>query len=347
MKSFIKVLVLLIFVSQLSNIMAADDIIGTWQGVLAPGPKTSLNIKFNIKKDSTGAYSVTLAIPIKNAIHQVEATSVSYISGKLSFTISQLSASYEGISKDNMAILGQWNQEGKPIPLALFPYSEPHLSQKDMDRLMGSWYGKIQIPLPSGEKGSLTIVYRFEKTPQGEFIGLGDSPDQNSYDIPVSAIEVNNNELTVKVSSLGVEYKGQFQDNDNKIAGEFKQRTLATSLTLAKGIYKAIDLPQETMDLLVGEWNGSIEIPSPDQAVFLTTIFRFEKNEKGDLAGSLTVPEQKLNVPVTSASLSNGKITLKLGGLGEYTGQISKDKMNGKWLQGGVPTSLSLRKKKS
>jgi hypothetical protein len=343
MKYSIRILVLCFAVLKLSALAATGDIVGNWKGLIIAGPQSTLTVKFEITKNETGAYAIAVSSYVKNNVQKYQADSVAYDAGKLSMKIQEMNASYEGNFKDGV-IAGQWKLEGASLPLALFPYNEPRLSEGDMNRLQGSWNGEINMGM------SLAVVFRFAVTPQGEFVGFADSPEQNGYGIPISDIQVKDNELTVKIAAMKVEFKGQI--TDNSISGKFKQTgptgmSKTSSLILAKGEYKATDLPNDIVDLLIGEWSGAFQIQT-DKMIIVTTTFRFTKNEKGDLTGILTVrdPTQQFNRPIIAAKMNNGKITLKAAGIGEYNGQIVNDKIKGEWKQGPETYPLSLKKNK-
>ena len=340
MKSFIKLFVLLITIFQLTNILAAESITGTWQGKLVTTPGSEMTIQFIITLDAKGSYSVVLNSPDEGGVKNVKANSVAYASGVLILDVAELSGSYEGVFKSGK-IDGKWKQEGTSFALIMSPYEKPTLSKKDMDKLLGAWNGKLTIP-----GGSLTVVFRFEMTEKGEFAGFLDSPDQGGYGIPVTDMEMSDGSLSLKIPNIKGEYKGKF--TDNAIVGEFKQLGMPLPLTLKKGEYIGqtykLNLPKETMDQLLGEWNGPLTI----QGLSLTVVFRFEMTKNGEFVGFQDSPDQGAKgIPVTEANLSDGKLTLKITSInGEFKGQLSGDKLVGEWSQMGMKSPLSLKKGK-
>jgi hypothetical protein len=209
------------------------------------------------------------------------------------------------------------------------------LSKEDQEKLLGSWNGKLETP-----GGSLTAVFRFEMTKEGEFVGFMDSPDQGGYNIPVTGIEIEDGTVTIKVSSLQAEYKGKMTGDE--IVGEFKQGPQPLPLTLKKGEYKApvnsLSLSKEAMDQLLGKWQGKL---GP-----LTLVFRFEKTEKGDFVGFLDSPDQGAKgIPITEAALTDGRLELKVKAIGgEFGGQLSGNTLSGEWKQMGQSNPLTLTK---
>jgi hypothetical protein len=340
MKYITKVLTPLMMLFLFTNTFAAEDIVGTWQGNLVSAPGVEMTVQFIISQEADGSYSVTLNSPDEGGIKNVKANLVDYSSGVLKLDVAELSGSYEGVVKEGK-IDGSWKQEGTSLPLALSPYVKPVLAKKDMDKLMGSWNGKLTFP-----GGSLTIVFRFERTEKGEFVGFLDSPDQGGFGIPVTDMEMSEGTLTLKISSIRGEYKGKISDNE--IVGEFSQLGNPLPLNLKKGEYVAqvhkLNLPKETMDQLLGEWSGPLTV----QTTSLTVVFRFEMTKDGEFVGFHDSPDQgSIGIPITEASLSDGKLTLKIASIsGEFKGKISDDKLIGNWSQGIMSSPLTLNKGK-
>ena len=196
MKKLISVVVILFTVLFFNNAMAAENITGTWQGVLAPAPGSELTIQFVITQNDDGSYAVVLNSPDQGAIKDIKATSVVFDSGKLKLDVTDLSGAYEGVLKDGR-FEGNWIQEGASIPFNLKPYEKPVLSRADMEKLAGQWYGPLKVPT-----GDLTVVFRFEIKDNGEYKAFLDSPDQGATGIPIDDVELVDNTLTLKISVM-------------------------------------------------------------------------------------------------------------------------------------------------
>ena len=211
--------------------------------------------------------------------------------------------------------------------------SSPTNSEKE--KLLGSWIGELKTLGPT-----LTVVFRFEKTKDGEFAGFHDSPDQGGYGIPVNKTEMKDGTVNIKVSKLQASYKGKMEGD--KIVGKFSQIGGSFPLTLKKGKYKAaysINLPQKTRDQLLGKWNGKLGS--------LAIVFRFETKGKGNFVGYIDSPNQGARgIPITEATFTDGQLELKIKGVGgEYKGQLSGNSLSGKWTQMGRTNRLMLIKK--
>lgn len=349
MKLYIKILVLLITVFQITNALASENITGTWQGTLVTSPGTELAIQFIITQEPDGSYSAILNSPDEGGIKNIKANSVIYFLGRLRVNVAELGGSYEGVAKDG-TIDGKWEQEGTSFPLSLSLYKKSTLSKKDMDRLLGVWHGKPEIP--KGPQGMVIIgntpihVFRFEMTEKGEFKGSLEFPETGGRaGTLIKFIEISNGSLIIELPGFSpkTEYKGKFIGNE--IVGKLYMRDIPTfSLTLTKGEYRAptykLNLSKENIKLLLGKWSGKLGA--------LKIVFRFETTDKGDFVGFMDRPDKGMKgVPITNANLSNGKLILKMESLGnEFKGQLSGDKLVGEWtqLQPKSNTKLSLTK---
>jgi hypothetical protein len=343
MKNIIKLLVLLIAVLPLNSAMAVENITGAWQGKLVTSPGADMNIQFVIKQEAGNSYSAILNSPDEGGMKNIKASSVTFNSGNLKLDVAELSGSYEGVLKDGK-IDGKGKQEGTSFPLSLSPYAKPTFSKKDMDTLLGSWNGKLTIP-------EVTVVFRFEMSDKGEFVGFSDWPDNGGYGAPFTDVEISDGNLSLKIPDVPAEFSGKFTDNE--IAGKLKYDGVPIRLTLAlkKGEYVApaykLSLPEDTMEQLSGKWNG--KLPAWDKKSDpMNLIFKFEKSKSGDFFGFMDIPAQRAkNMPVTEANLSDGKLILKIKGalVVTFKGQLSGDKLVGEWATAGeTGTILSLKK---
>jgi hypothetical protein len=346
MKHIIAPLILLTTLLQIANVMAAESIVGTWQGKLVTSPGAEMNIQFIITQESTSSYSAILNSPDEGGIKNIKASSVAFNSGTLKLDAVELNGFYEGVLK-NGKIDGKWKQEGSSFPLMLSSYAKPTFSKKDMDTLLGSWNGKLAIP-----GGTLTAIFRFEMSQKGEFVGFSDWPDNGGYGAPIADMEISDGNLSLKIPIINGEYKGKF--TDNKIIGELRKPEIPVPLplTLEKGEYippgYALSLPKDIMEQLLGRWKGEMAAWDKKSAPN-KLVFRFEKSKNGDFTGfvDMSVLGAK-GMPVTEATLSDGKLTLKIKAAlpSEFKGQLSGDKLAGEWKARNDTIPLLLTKEK-
>ena len=276
MKIYIKILILLIAASQISDVMASENITGIWQGKLITSPEAEITMQFIINQNFDGSYSARLNSSEQRTLKNVKASSVVYDSGILKLDIPDLSIAYEGVVNESK-INGKWKQGGTSFPLNMNHNEKPKLSKKDMGKLLGQWCGEFPIPR------FLTVVFRFKMTEKGEFIAFADNPDQGAYNIPVTDVELSDDNLRFIVPSACAEYTGKLADN--KIYGEFKQDTRSVPLTLKKGEYKILvdklifsKEIQKDYETLVREMVEKIEEKVEEKIRPITADVRVEEN---------------------------------------------------------------------
>jgi hypothetical protein len=111
----------------------------------------------------------------------------------------------------------------------LFLFAIVHTS-KAQD-ITGNWYGKLNV-----QGIQLRLVFHISRNEES-YITTIDSPDQGAKGIPVTTTTFDSLKLKLKVSNLGIEYEGIF--NDTLITGTFRQSGIALPLDLKR------DIPEE------------------------------------------------------------------------------------------------------
>ena len=142
-------------------------------------------------------------------------------------------------------------------------------------QIEGDWYGNLDLKIRE-----IPLVFHIVKTDTA-FVSTIDSPNQNSFDIPVDQTVFNDSIISFQVDRLGVNYKGVYDEEKNKIIGKFSQRGIITPLNLQRDPIKT-NRPQEP------------EKPYPYNSEDVTF---YNKKDKITLAGTLTTPADKKNFP--------------------------------------------------
>lgn len=335
MKTLLKILAVSA-VLLINNVLAQQDISGTWQGVLALGGDSKLTVQFILKQQEDGSLSAVVNSPDMGGIKNVKANSATFDGSHLKIDVASLSGGYEGDLK-NGAFAGTWSQAGSSLPLNLSPYTRPVMLQAEIDTLLGEWIGKLKVPA-----GDLTLVFRFVKNDTGELQGFISSPDQGGNEAPAADIMLSNGDFSMKVPAAQVQITGKMTDKD--FTGKFMQGGQQLDLTMTKGKYEppksVLSLSREVMDQLMGEWHGELNTP----AGALTVVYRFETNKDGEYTGYRESPDQGSNsTPVTEASVADGMLTLKIPGpQGGFTGKLEGNKISGQVItpMGAIPLVL-------
>ncbi len=194
--------------------------------------------------------------------------------------------------------------------------------------LAGIWQGKLAVDAQT----SLTIQFTFTKRPDGTYSAVLNSPDNGGIkNVAASAVSWDASALKVQVPSLSGAYAGTFKDG--RFEGQWTQQGQA--LPLALGPYQKPQLSKAAIDTLSGSWHGPVTIPGGT----LTFVFRFKPNDKGELQGSLAVPERGgVETPISDIEFADGRLALKVPRVqGDYTASYANGALTGTWKQGSGP----------
>src|SRR5690606_18498018 len=103
--------VAVLLIALLSATALAQDISGTWEGVLEVAPDTEITVRFDLSADGSGGYQAVLNSPDTGAIKAVQADSVSFDGAQLVIDVPSLSGSYQG-AWSGEGFEGEWQQPG-------------------------------------------------------------------------------------------------------------------------------------------------------------------------------------------------------------------------------------------
>ena len=98
--------------------------------------------------------------------------------------------------------------------------------------ITGTWTGSVSFTDQMGSTVELGINFNISSTEKG-YISTLDSPDQDTFGIPVDSTIFKKPELTFKVSDLYLEYVGNLVDDAN-IKGTLTQGGQSFELDLIK-----------------------------------------------------------------------------------------------------------------
>jgi len=205
--------------------------------------------------------------------------------------------------------------------------------------LAGTWQGKLAVD----PQTNLTIEFVFTRKPDGTYSAVVNSPDNPAIrNVAASSVSYTGGALKIEVKDLSGTYSGALKDG--KFDGKWAQA--GTELPLALAPYQKPVMTKAAMDILSGTWHGPLTIPGGK----LTFVLRFTPDDKGQLQGSLHVPEQGATVPMSDLEFANNELKFKVPRVaGEYSGKLSNGAIEGAWKQGGPanpnpPVQVSLKK---
>lgn len=218
--------------------------------------------------------------------------------------------------------------------LAMLTGAGQALAQQD---LSGQWQGKLAVDA----KTSLTIQFTFSKRPDGTYGAVVDSPDNPAIrNVAASSVSYAAGALKVDVAALSGSFAGTLKDG--KFDGKWTQP--GGTLPLVLSAYQKPVLSKAAMTTLEGAWNGPVEIPN----VKLTFVAKFKRNDKGELTGALSVPEQGgAELPMSDIAFADNKLNFKIPRVGgEYSADYANGAFKGTWKQAGAPNPINVTLKR-
>ena len=197
----------------------ASEKAGDWRGHLELAPGVSLVLGIEIAEQQ-GGYKVVLDSPNQGMIdHGVK--DVKMDGNSLSFNVPDLSASFTG-TFDQDQLVGKFTQ-GRAMDITLSKLTKESVAMLKNERL---WFGELKI----SPQASLPLVVGIAVTNDGYHATL-DSPQQQSFGIPLTDFHLTKDEMTFKSPMIGASYSAEY--NDDEWVGTFVQGA-AMPLTLKK-----------------------------------------------------------------------------------------------------------------
>lgn len=137
--------------------------------------------------------------------------------------------------------------------------------------LAPTWYGALRV-----QGTTLRLVLHVQNT-DGAYSATMDSPDQKSFDIPVTSIIVQDSLFAFSIRNLRIEYTGKIE-SDSFIKGTFTQagQSFPMDLTTSESKIPKLKRPQE---------------PKEPFAYSQKEVRFFNSKDWINLAGTLTIPK--------------------------------------------------------
>ncbi|MGQ8366397.1 hypothetical protein [Glaciecola sp. 1036] len=202
-----------------SATQASDDYSGQWRGLLEFAPNAGIVLGVQINKTHDG-YIVLLDSP-NQGMQDKPVDEFSITGNTLEFKVKELNASFKG-SFDGDLLSGTFSQQRK------FPIELKRLDAKSLVMLDNEtrWFGDLQI----SKSATLPLVLAVAVLNNQYHVTL-DSPQQQSFGIPVDKFSITNDDLSFTSSMLNANYQADWQDGE--WVGTFIQGA-AMPLTLKK-----------------------------------------------------------------------------------------------------------------
>jgi len=160
------------------------------------------------------------------------------------------------------------------LAIGLMPMT-PAAAQDPGDVLIGSWGGSLDTGA-----AQLPIVFNISRGDDGALNATMDSPSQGAFGIPVDAVSLDTNAVSMEIAAIGGGYTGTLSEDGTSIEGTWSQGGASLTLNVTKSeggaASAAPDRPQEP-ELPLPYPSEEVSIPGPEADVVL--------------AGTLTMPE--------------------------------------------------------
>ena len=188
--------------------------------------------------------------------------------------------------------------------------------------LAGVWQGKLAVDA----KTSLAIQFTFSKDAKGAYAAVLNSPDNPALkNAPATGVSWDGTALKLQVPSLQGSYTGTLKAG--AISGQWTQPGGNLPLTLTP--YQKPVVTKAAAAQINGAWMGEIA-RTPTTKV--TTQFRFKTDDKGNVTGTFSIPDQGLvDSPVTDIEFADGKLTLRVpqANNSQYVGTLANGQITG------------------
>ncbi|HEY8026858.1 MAG TPA: hypothetical protein VIF60_20120 [Burkholderiaceae bacterium] len=305
---------------------------GPWNGVLSiPATDRKVNLVLHFKPDnaSDSGLSATIDCP-DQAIFGFAADSVTLQGGTLRVNVLRPQMSFKGKIAGGQ-LVGTWSQGGD-IPLTLnkgkFQISGLNVDKSIREKLNGEWYGKFS--------NGMGMSLRFKDDQNGTFSAFLDSPYEGRNNVPVSAITLNGDNVSLRMEGVNASFTGVL--GKNSIDGKFFAGDQGRSLTFSRGEYipEVVHVSSDLANKLIGKWVG--------KSGNTDLILRFQLNEKGNLIALQDIPNRRLfSLPVSDVSFKENDLSLVVKGIAaEFKGKVSKNEISGNWVMPNLQFPLTL-----
>ena len=222
-----------------SSLVAAPDPSGHWEGQLeVPGSPIAMHL--DLAQRAGGDWRGTLSVPAQGMTGfplsdlRVDGATVAF-----AMTGVPGAPSFKGTHDSAGKLKGTFSQSGQALPLGFERTGDAQLGAASEAKavpaataraLVGDWSGALTAP--TGQK--MRIVFHVTAREDGTLAATLDSPDQGQAGVPVSAVNVDGDDVRFELSYVKVEATGTLNADRSAITGEWKQGPATLPLELKK-----------------------------------------------------------------------------------------------------------------
>ena len=172
--------------------------------------------------------------------------------------------------------------------------------------LNGMWQGKLAVD----PKTSLTVQFTFSKDAKGAYTAVLNSPDNPAIkNTPVSGVSWDGTTLKMQVPALQGNYSGTLKNG--AVSGTWAQP--GGNLPLVLVPYAKPVVSKQAAAQINGSWFGPLNTGPAGGNNNLTVQFKFKADDKGELTGTFSIPDQGLvDSPMTNVEFADGKLSARI-----------------------------------
>lgn len=152
-------------------------------------------------------------------------------------------------------------------------------------KFVGTWQGELKV-----QGVALPLIFRLEKT--SAWKGTMESPAQGDAKIPLSKVVVNNDSITIEVSSIRLTYKGRLFET-KKMEGTIFQNGMEFPMQLSKA--------DNTLTK-----RRRPQLPAPPYSYDTLDVTFYSEYDNVKLAGTITTPREGEKLPAVVLVTGSG-----------------------------------------
>ena len=193
---------------------------GDWDGKLQAG-EAVIHLVLHLAKAPDGPVKATID-SLDQGVYGIEVTSYSQKNLTLRFTVSSVSASFEGrISTDHRTIDGVWTQGSASLPLSFHRQAAGAGAKKPIDAISpseGVWQGALE-----GNGMRLRLQLHVSHADRNQLVAALDSPDQTISGLPATRVSEKDSAFHFEIPVVNGTYDGTLDLTKNAITGTWTQ----------------------------------------------------------------------------------------------------------------------------
>ena len=193
---------------------------GDWDAKLQAG-EAVIHLVLHLAKASDGSVKATID-SLDQGVYGIEVTSYAQKNLTLRFTVSSVSASFEGrISTDHRTIDGVWTQGSASLPLGFHRQAAGAGAKKPVDAISpseGVWQGALE-----GNGMRLRLQLHVSHADQNQLVAALDSPDQTISGLPATRVSEKDSAFHFEIPVVNGTYDGTLNSTRNAITGTWTQ----------------------------------------------------------------------------------------------------------------------------